>query len=38
MRFPIKFWLNINEELSKVEYLIKLSQYVGNFAKESFVV
>ena len=29
----IKFWLNINEELFKVEYLIELSQYFGNLAK-----
>ena len=29
----IKFWLNINEELFKVEYLIKLSQCFRNLAK-----
>ena len=28
-----KFWQNINEELFKAEYLIKLSQYFGNLAK-----
>ena len=28
----IKFWQNINQELFKVKYLIKLSQYFGNFA------
>ena len=26
-KVSIKFWLNINEELFKVEYFIKLSQY-----------
>ena len=26
-------WQNINEELFKAEYLIKLSQYFGNLAK-----
>ena len=29
----IKFWQNINQELFKVKYLIKLSQYFGNFRK-----
>ena len=29
----IKFWQNINQELFKVNYLIKLNQYFGNFAK-----
>ena len=29
----IKFWLNINEELVKVEHFIKFSQYFGNLAK-----
>ena len=32
-KVSIKFWLNINEERSNVEYLIKLSQYFGNLAK-----
>ena len=30
----IKFWQNINEELLKIEYLIILSQYFGNFNKD----
>ena len=29
----VKLWLNINEELFKVEYLIKVSQYFGSLAK-----
>ena len=34
----IKFWKNINEALLKIEYLIILSQYFGNFTQEFFVV
>ena len=34
----IKFLQNINDKLFKVEYLIKNSQYFGNFAKECFIV
>ena len=34
----IEFWQNKNQELFKVEYLFKLSNYFGNFAKECFVV
>ena len=34
----IKFWQAINEELLKIEYLIILSQYFGNFTQEFFVV
>ena len=29
----MRFQLNINEELFKVEFLIKLSQYFGNLVK-----
>ena len=29
----IEFWQNINQKLFKVEYLMKLSKYFGNFAK-----
>ena len=32
-KISIKFWQNINQELFKFEYFIKLSQYFGNFAK-----
>ena len=34
----IKFWQSINEELLKIEYLIILSQYFGDFTQEFFVV
>ena len=34
----IKYLLNINQELFKVEYFIKLIQYFGNFAEECLVV
>ena len=30
----IKFWQNINEKLLKIEYLIILSQYFGNFTQK----
>ena len=30
---PIKLWQNTDQKIFKVEYLIKLSQYFGNFAK-----
>ena len=32
-KVPIKFWKSIDQKIFKVEYLIKLSQYFGNFAK-----
>ena len=32
-KFPIKFYYSIDQKIFKVEYLIKLSQYFGNFAK-----
>ena len=32
-KVSIKSWQNINEELFKVEYLIKLSQYFRNLAE-----
>ena len=34
IRFLIKFWQSINEELLKIECLIILSQYFGNFTQE----
>ena len=34
----IKFWQSMNEELLKIEYLIILNQYFGNFTQELFVV
>ena len=30
---PIKVWQNTNQELFKVKYIIKFSQYFGNTAK-----
>ena len=33
LKVSIKLWQNINKELFKVEYFIKLSQYFGNLAK-----
>ena len=33
----MKFWQSINEEVLKIEYLIILSQYFGNFTQESFL-
>ena len=32
----IKFWQSINEEVLKIEYLIILSQYFGNFTQDFF--
>ena len=37
-KVSIKFWKNINEEILKMEYLISLRQYFGNFTQEFFVV
>ena len=34
----IKVCQSVNEELLKIEYLIILSQYFGNFTQEFFVV
>ena len=34
IKFQLNLWQNINEEFFKAEYLIKLSQYVRNLAKE----
>ena len=36
-KLAIKFWKNTNQELFKIAYLIKLSQYFGNFGKECFI-
>ena len=33
IKFQLNLWQNINKELFKVEYLIKLSQYLRNFAE-----
>ena len=33
IKFQLNLWQNINEELFKVEYLIKLSQYFRNLAE-----
>ena len=50
MEFPIKkykqqpahirfkSWQSINEKVLKIEYLIILSQYFGDFTQEFFVV
>ena len=32
-KVSVEFWQNINQELFKVEYSMKLSKYFGNFAK-----
>ena len=32
-KVSIKFWQNINEELFKVEYLVRLRQYFRNLAE-----
>ena len=33
INFQLNLWQNINEELFKVEYLLKLSQYIKNLAE-----
>ena len=38
IRFLIKFWQSINEEVLKIEYLIIFSQYFGNFTQDFFVL
>ena len=36
--FQLNLWQNINEELFKVEYLIKLSQYFRNLVKAVMIL